>query len=166
MNKARIKQKVSCIFCKWPWVNAYNFSYQLIIPYYTYFQVRVDSVKFIFRSWGLNSGPLFALPLVPHLLFCFSYFSGRGSCFLPGAGLREHPPIYASHITGITDTYHFICWDEVSLTFYLRQLQTVILWNCLLSSWNYKHVPPYLATGRGSLVWISKTWILWDLSLL
>jgi hypothetical protein len=38
---------------------------------------------------------------MPQALCCFSYFSDRVSCFLPGLVLDCIPPTYTSHITGI-----------------------------------------------------------------
>jgi hypothetical protein len=44
---------------------------------------------------------------VPPALFCFSYFSGRVSHFLPRAGLRWYPLTYNSHMAGIIAmSYH------------------------------------------------------------
>jgi hypothetical protein len=39
---------------------------------------------------------------MPPDLFCLSCFPGRVLCFLPGTSLDCDPPIYASHIAGIT----------------------------------------------------------------
>jgi hypothetical protein len=44
--------------------------------------------------------------LYPPSPFCFSYFSGRVSHFLPWPALNLSPPISASHVAGVTGVCH------------------------------------------------------------
>jgi hypothetical protein len=69
------------------------------------------------------------------VLFSFSYFSDRVSCFCLELASDSDPPNFASHTAGITCVSHYaqlVCWTGVSLTFSEAGLE----------HWSFQSLPP------------------------
>jgi hypothetical protein len=105
--------------------------------------------------WGLNSGPhgwsrqkFYYLSNAPKPCFAL-VICQIGSRVFAQAGLGHDPPNYASHEAGMTGVYHHtkLYWLRWGLTNFLPKLASNLnLPNyCLLSSWDYRHEPLYLA---------------------